>query len=105
MSIRLSAVDIRAMVPTTGAAPVPLVWKTSILSCYTKSARFIATETGAASRICTCGVCIARYECAAVDYLASQGSLTYDANHELLYAVNAGSNTVSVFRVHGDRLA
>jgi|tagenome__1003787_1003787.scaffolds.fasta_scaffold20982199_3 6-phosphogluconolactonase (cycloisomerase 2 family) len=39
-----------------------------------------------------------------VDHLASQGSLTYDAQHALLFAVNAGSNTVSVFSVHGDRL-
>jgi 6-phosphogluconolactonase (cycloisomerase 2 family) len=39
-----------------------------------------------------------------VDHLASQGSLTFDAEHHLLYAVNAGSNTVSVFGVHGDRL-
>jgi 6-phosphogluconolactonase (cycloisomerase 2 family) len=39
-----------------------------------------------------------------VDHLASQGSLAYDAGHALLYAVNAGSNTVSVFSVHGDRL-
>jgi 6-phosphogluconolactonase (cycloisomerase 2 family) len=41
----------------------------------------------------------------AVDHLASQGSLTYDANHDLLYAVNAGSNTFSVFSVSGDQLA
>jgi 6-phosphogluconolactonase (cycloisomerase 2 family) len=41
----------------------------------------------------------------AVDHTASQGSLTYDPWHSLLYAVNAGSNTVSVFAVHGDRLA
>ncbi len=40
-----------------------------------------------------------------VDHTASQGSLTYDAWHHLLYAVNAGSNTISVFAVHGDRLA
>jgi 6-phosphogluconolactonase (cycloisomerase 2 family) len=39
-----------------------------------------------------------------VDHLASQGSLTYDRATRLLYAVNAGSNTVSVFAVHGDRL-
>jgi 6-phosphogluconolactonase (cycloisomerase 2 family) len=39
-----------------------------------------------------------------VDHLASQASLTYDAEHALLFAVNAGSNTVSVFSVHGDRL-
>lgn len=41
----------------------------------------------------------------AVDHLASQGSLTYDAANALLYAVNAGSNTVSVFAVDGDRLS
>jgi 6-phosphogluconolactonase (cycloisomerase 2 family) len=40
-----------------------------------------------------------------VDHLASQGSLGYDGRHGLLYAVNAGSDTVSVFAVRGDRLA
>ncbi len=39
-----------------------------------------------------------------VDHLASQGSLVYDQRHALLYAVNAGSNTLSVFAVRGDRL-
>jgi 6-phosphogluconolactonase (cycloisomerase 2 family) len=41
----------------------------------------------------------------AVDHLASQGSLTYDQRDDLLYAVNAGSNTVSVFSVGGDQLS
>jgi hypothetical protein len=40
-----------------------------------------------------------------VDFLASQGSLGYDRHHRLLIAVNAGSNTISVFAVFGDRLA
>jgi 6-phosphogluconolactonase (cycloisomerase 2 family) len=40
-----------------------------------------------------------------VDHLGSQGSLTYDAAHSLLYAVNAGSNTVSVFSVRADQLS
>ena len=40
-----------------------------------------------------------------VDHLASQGSLTYDQRNAFLYAVNAGSNTVSVFSVHGDDLS
>ena len=40
-----------------------------------------------------------------VDHLASQGSLSYDPRHALLYAVNAGSDTISVFAVSGDRLA
>lgn len=39
-----------------------------------------------------------------VDHLASQNSLTYDADTGELFAVNAGSNTVSVFDVAGDRL-
>ena len=38
------------------------------------------------------------------DRLASQGSLVYDPAHRLLIAVNAGSDTVSAFRVRGDRL-
>ncbi|QMU79566.1 lactonase family protein [Streptacidiphilus sp. PB12-B1b] len=40
----------------------------------------------------------------AVDHLASEHSLTYDPAHHLLYAVNAGSNTVTVFQVCGDQL-
>jgi 6-phosphogluconolactonase (cycloisomerase 2 family) len=42
---------------------------------------------------------------AAADPLASQGSLTLDRDHNLLYAVNAGSNTVTLFAVRGDRLS
>ena len=41
----------------------------------------------------------------AADHTASQGSLTYDQRNALLYAVNAGSNTVSVFSVRGDDLS
>jgi hypothetical protein len=40
----------------------------------------------------------------AVDHTASQGALALDAADGLLYAVNAGSDSVSVFSVHGDRL-
>jgi 6-phosphogluconolactonase (cycloisomerase 2 family) len=39
------------------------------------------------------------------DHLASQGSLVYDVRDKVLLAVNAGSDTVSAFRVHGHRLA
>lgn len=38
------------------------------------------------------------------DHLASQGSLAYDRHNQLLYAVNAGSDTVTVFAVHGTHL-
>ena len=39
-----------------------------------------------------------------VDHLASQNSLVYDQGSDLLFAVNAGSNTVSVFVVRGTQL-
>jgi len=39
-----------------------------------------------------------------VDHLSSEGSLAYDGQAGLLYAVNAGSNTITVFRVVGDQL-
>jgi DNA-binding beta-propeller fold protein YncE len=39
-----------------------------------------------------------------VDHLSSEGSLAYDRRAGLLYAVNAGSNTITVFRVRGDQL-
>jgi 6-phosphogluconolactonase (cycloisomerase 2 family) len=42
---------------------------------------------------------------AKVDFLASQGSLNYDAAFGLLFAVNAGSNTISVFSVHDGTLS
>jgi DNA-binding beta-propeller fold protein YncE len=41
---------------------------------------------------------------APTDPLSSQGSLTVDRPHHLLYAVNAGSDTVSVFAVRGTSL-
>lgn len=39
-----------------------------------------------------------------VDHLASQGSLAYDKAHGKLYVTNAGSDTITAFDVHGDRL-
>ena len=40
----------------------------------------------------------------AVDHTASQGSLAYDSGSRLLYAVNAGSDTITSFAVRGDHL-
>jgi 6-phosphogluconolactonase len=39
------------------------------------------------------------------DPLASQGSLTLTEDRSFLLAVNAGSGSISVFRVHGERLS
>src|SRR5262249_48558826 len=41
---------------------------------------------------------------AVADTLASQGSLAYDSTHGLLYAVNAGSDSLTVFSVSGQHL-
>jgi 6-phosphogluconolactonase (cycloisomerase 2 family) len=41
---------------------------------------------------------------APTDPLSSQGSLTYDGPQHLLFAVNAGSDSVSVFEVRGTQL-
>ncbi len=41
---------------------------------------------------------------AVVDPLASQGALTYDAHDHLLFVVNAGSDTFTVFAVDGPHL-
>jgi len=40
-----------------------------------------------------------------VDHLASQGSLAYDPTRALVIAVNAGSDTISVFSARGDDLS
>jgi hypothetical protein len=40
-----------------------------------------------------------------LDSLASQESLTFDRAHNLLFAVNAGSNTVTSFPVSGGHLS
>jgi 6-phosphogluconolactonase len=39
-----------------------------------------------------------------IDPIASQGSLTLSEDNSLLFAVNAGSGEISVFRVHGSQL-
>ena len=41
----------------------------------------------------------------AVDHTASQGALAYSQSDGSLYAVNAGSNSVSVFAAHGNQLS
>jgi 6-phosphogluconolactonase (cycloisomerase 2 family) len=45
-----------------------------------------------------------RNEGAVTDPLASQDSLIYDPHHGLLFAVNAGSDTVSVLSVEDDQV-
>ncbi len=68
---------------------------------YDRSAEGTLTQVG----VYNTGGLGGQLEGSAVDHLASQGSLAYDAQNRLLYAVNAGSNTISVFGVFGDQLA
>jgi 6-phosphogluconolactonase (cycloisomerase 2 family) len=68
---------------------------------YDRSAGGALTQAG----IYNTGGLGGQLEGSVVDHLASQGSLSYDSEDGLLFAVNAGSNTVSVFAVLGDKLA
>ena len=67
---------------------------------YSRSAAGTLTETGSYPTGGLGGVLAG----SVVDHLASQGSLVLDRADDALIAVNAGSNTISVFGVHGDHL-
>lgn len=62
---------------------------------YSRSAAGALTETGVYPTGGLGGILAG----SVVDHLASQGSLVLDRAHDLLIAVNAGSNTISVFAV------
>jgi len=68
---------------------------------YSRSAEGTLTQAGVYN---TAGKGAA-LEGSVVDHTASQNSLAYDGGENLLFAVNAGSNTISVFSAFGDRLA
>ena len=65
------------------------------IASYTRAANSVLTPAG---RFATGGKGGAAVG-AVSDRLASQGSLVYDGVHRLLFAVNAGSNSLSVFGV------
>ena len=112
--IGAAAVSIAAALAAVGGS-------TSALAAGTSSTVFVQTDnlsgnqivaydrTGAGALtqagVYNTGGLGGKLEGSEVDHLASQGSLTLDPEHGLLYAVNAGSNTISVFAVLGDRLA
>ena len=64
---------------------------------YDRAADGSLTQVGAYSTGGTGGV----LDGSVVDHTASQGALAYDSSRGLLFAVNAGSSTVSVFRCAG----
>lgn len=67
---------------------------------YSRTASGGLTEAGAYATGGTGGVLSG----SVVDHTASEGGLAYDPAANMLYTVNAGSNTITVFAVHGDRL-
>jgi 6-phosphogluconolactonase (cycloisomerase 2 family) len=67
---------------------------------YARSADGTLTQTG----VYATGGLGGQLTGSVVDHTASQGALAYDARTRLLYAVNAGSNTITVFSVHGHHL-
>jgi 6-phosphogluconolactonase (cycloisomerase 2 family) len=68
---------------------------------YHRGANGVLTETGSYATGGLGGVLGG----SVVDHQASQGSLAYDGRYGLVLAANAGSDTVSVFAVHGEHLA
>jgi 6-phosphogluconolactonase (cycloisomerase 2 family) len=67
---------------------------------YQRAANGTLTEAGSYAT----GGLGGQLEGSTVDHTSSQGALGFDSRNDLLVAVNAGSNTISVFAVYGDRL-
>lgn len=105
-SAALTAASAPAAGPP-GAASSPVVFvqtnglDANAIAVYDRSPTGILTEAGTYPTGGKGGAAAG----AASDKLASQGSLLYDRGHDLLFAVNAGSDSVSVFDVAGDRLS
>jgi hypothetical protein len=68
---------------------------------YERSAQGTLTQAG----VYPTGGLGGELEGSKVDHLASQGSLALDREAGLLFAVNAGSNTITEFAVHGTALS
>jgi 6-phosphogluconolactonase (cycloisomerase 2 family) len=113
---RLSAAAL-----TTAAVLATVAGSTSALAAGAGHAVFVQTDNTTANQVIAyergsdgtlteidaydTGGVGGELEGSVVDHLASQGSLAYDREDGLLYAVNAGSDTVSVFAVLGEHLA
>ena len=116
---RLASVGLAAAllvaVPTAASAHEPghpepgsagLVFVQTAEAAGNTVVEYRRTESGGLSRLAAypTGGAGGTLNGAVADQLASQGSLTYDPASRLLYAVNSGSDTVTVFALQGDRL-
>ncbi len=92
---------------TTGEGPAHAVFVANDRLAGNQIIAYSRAEEGALTQVgeYATGGNGGKLEGSVVDHTASQGALTYDASEGLLFAVNAGSNTLSVFSVHGDQLA
>jgi 6-phosphogluconolactonase (cycloisomerase 2 family) len=105
-------VGLAALAPSAGAAPVPTGAARAVFVQNDRLTgnQVVAYRRGSGGRLTqvrtyATGGKGGELAGSVVDHLASEGSLTYDPAHRLLLAVNAGSDTVTVFSVNGDRLA
>jgi 6-phosphogluconolactonase (cycloisomerase 2 family) len=105
----LSAVACLSFTATASASPTHGRGAVFVQTQSSAGNRIVAYDRGAAGHLTQAGSVTTggnggTLSGAVVDKTASQGALTADRRHRELYAVNAGSDTISVLAVHGDDL-
>jgi hypothetical protein len=105
----LSAVACLSFTATASASPTHGRGAVFVQTQDSAGNRIVAYDRGADGRLTQAGSVAtgglgASLSGAVVDKTASQGALAADRRHGELYAVNAGSDTVSVLKVHGNDL-
>ena len=113
--IGVAAASVAAVMAGAGGASSALAAGAAANSVFvqsdnTSANQIISYDRGAGGALTQAGIFNTgglggELEGSQVDHLASQGSLALDSENNLLYAVNAGSSTISVFAVLGDQLA
>ena len=103
----LSALPASAATEAAASGPVHAVFVQSDNTAGNTIVTYVRTATGGLQQVgdYPTGGDGGQLTGSVVDHLSSEDSLAYDARAGLLYAVNAGSNTLTVFAVRGDTLA
>jgi len=110
---RLGVAGVAALAGAVGASPALAASSAHAVFVQTdnlKGNQIVAYDRSGEGTLTPAGVYATgglggQLEGSEVDHLGSQDSLALDSENGLLYAVNAGSNTISVFGVFGDTLA
>jgi len=102
----LSALPASAATADAGPGQVPAVFVQTDNTAGNTIVAYLRTATGGLEQVGSypTGGDGGQLTGSVADHLSSEGSLAYDRQAGLLYAVNAGSNTISVFAVRGDSL-